>query len=195
MIVPPNAYWTSFSLSTGKERVFKLTGKVAKCAQNGTFDVGVAAYIVDAGCSTPIAAPVKVRSVCMCVPVSSWAHAAELHDWALFIHTLTCLYKHTTRTCAQVVIAAPRTQKRPLPACPPSPNPSGPVQVYPMQRPVGAQPAPPGRRLQEADATGLDHRALALTMDECIARCGTTGLSAPFYAAMNGDRCFCSPGR
>jgi hypothetical protein len=61
VIVPPNAFWPSFSLLPGKDRVFKLGGKVAKCAQSGTFNVGVAAYILDTGCITPIGAPVEVR--------------------------------------------------------------------------------------------------------------------------------------
>lgn len=61
VIVPPNAFWPSFALLPGKDRVFKLTGKVAMCAQSGTFNVGVAAYIWDAGCVSPIGAPVQVR--------------------------------------------------------------------------------------------------------------------------------------
>lgn len=65
VIVLPNAFWPSFSVLPGKDRVFKLTGKVAKCTQSGTFDVDVAAYIVDEGCSTPISSPIKVRSACV----------------------------------------------------------------------------------------------------------------------------------
>ena len=62
VIVPPTAFWPNFSLLPGKGRLFKLTGKVAKCAQSGTFNVEVAAYILDTGCNTPIGAPVEVRS-------------------------------------------------------------------------------------------------------------------------------------
>jgi len=60
VLLPPNAYWPSFSLRPGKSRVFKLSGKVAKCAQSDSFDVDVEAYILADGCTTPIAAPLEV---------------------------------------------------------------------------------------------------------------------------------------
>ena len=59
VIIVPNAFWPIVTLLPGKSRVFKLVGKMAKCAQSGDFDVDVAVYMVDT-CSTP-ADPVKVR--------------------------------------------------------------------------------------------------------------------------------------
>jgi len=88
-----------------------------------------------------------------------------------------------------MIIAEPRTSKLSLPECPTPPVENGYV-VNPNQVPIGAQPAPT-RRLT-ADATGLGHRALADAVEECIFRCGTAGLSVPYYAAMSGDDCYCA---
>lgn len=60
VIVAPNAYWLSFSLAPGKGRVFKLSGRVNKCNVAGPFDVDVAAYITDTGCSTTSGNPIQV---------------------------------------------------------------------------------------------------------------------------------------
>lgn len=178
VIAGPSAYWLGSSLTPGKPRVFKLTGRVNKCSQAGVFDVDVAAYVEGRSCSTPLSALVKVRGYKGLVNA-----VASLHKVQTSMPPCTpCIY------ITKIAIAAPRSSKRPLPACPGS---TGPYIVYPMQVPFGAQPAPT-RRLKAADAK---HRTLTGTIEDCIARCAETGLSTPYYAAMSGDACYCSPGR
>ena len=100
------------------------------------------------------------------------------------------IHSYSSHPHAQIVLAALRTNKRPLPACPAQ---TGSYLVYPQQAPIGATPAP-SRRLT-ADAEGAGHRALAGDIDSCIARCGKLELPTPFYAAVSGDACYCAPGR
>lgn len=61
-----------------------------------------------------------------------------------------------------------------------------------MQIPIGAAPV---RRRLGADATDVNRRKLEVSADECIYTCTTLGLPTPFYAAISGDDCLCSPGR
>lgn len=68
VIVPGgNAFWPSFSVRPGKDRRFKLKGKVDKCDQSGPFDIDVRAFILSQGCSTPIDDPVQVHMEYLCV--------------------------------------------------------------------------------------------------------------------------------